>query len=110
GACGAQYTANTMATVMEFMGLSPMGSATVGATDARKHDVSRRCGELVMDVLRKGVRPLDILTRESFENGIICAASTGGSTNVVLHLLALAREAGVPLNIDDFDQISEATP
>ena len=110
GACGAQYTANTMATVMEFMGLSPMGSATVGATDPRKGQVGERAGELVMDVLARGQRPRDILTRESFENGIICAASTGGSTNVVLHLLAIAREAGVPLTIDDFDAISERTP
>jgi dihydroxy-acid dehydratase len=110
GACGGQFTANTMATAMEFMGLSPLGSAGSGATDPRKHDVARECGELVMDVLRRGQRPLDILTRQSFENGIICAASTGGSTNIVLHLLALAREAGVPLTIDDFDRISEATP
>jgi dihydroxy-acid dehydratase len=110
GACGAQYTANTMATVMEFMGLSPMGSATVGATDDRKSSVARKAGELVMDVLRRGALPRDILTRESFENGIICAASTGGSTNVVLHLLALAREIGLPLDIDDFDRISEQTP
>lgn len=110
GACGAQYTANTMATVMEFLGLSPMGSATVGATDPRKESVAYRTGELVMDVLRRGVQPRDILTRKAFENGIICAASTGGSTNVVLHLLAIAKEAGVELNIDDFDRISEATP
>jgi dihydroxy-acid dehydratase len=110
GACGAQYTANTMATVMEFMGIAAMGSGTVGATDPRKSDVGYRTGELVMDVLHRGVRPRDIFTRESFENGIICAASTGGSTNVVLHLLALARECGVPLNIDDFDRISDATP
>lgn len=110
GACGAQYTANTMATVMEFMGLAPMGSGTVGATDPRKDDVGYRAGELVMDVLNRGLCPKDILTRKAFENGIICAASTGGSTNVVLHLLALAREAGVPLTIDDFDQISEQTP
>ncbi len=110
GACGGQFTANTMATAMEFMGLSPLGSATVGATDPRKHEVARQSGELVMDVLRRGQRPLDILTRESFENGIICAASTGGSTNIVLHLLALAREAGVALDIDDFDAISERTP
>ena len=110
GACGAQYTANTMATVMEFMGLSPMGSATVGATDARKDAVAFHAGELVMDCLRRGQRPRDILTRESFENGIICAASTGGSTNVVLHLLALSRETGTPLTIDDFDAISERTP
>ncbi|MEX2081211.1 MAG: dihydroxy-acid dehydratase [Dehalococcoidia bacterium] len=110
GACGAQYTANTMATVMEFMGISPMATATVGATDARKGGVGFRAGELVMDVLRRGVRPRDIFTRESFENGIICAASTGGSTNVVLHLLALAKEAGIALSIDDFDPISERTP
>jgi len=110
GACGAQYTANTMATVFEFMGLSPMGTATVGATDDRKDNVAFRSGELVMDVLRAGRRPLDILTRKSFENGIICAASTGGSTNVVLHLLALAREVGIPLNIDDFNTISDQTP
>lgn len=110
GACGAQYTANTMATVMEFLGLSAMGSATVGATDPRKESVAHQTGELVMDVLRRGVQPRDILTRKAFENGIICAASTGGSTNVVLHLLAIAKEAGVELNIDDFDRISEQTP
>ena len=110
GACGAQYTANTMATTMEFIGLSPMGSATVGATDARKGAVAERAGALVMDVLREGRLPRDILTREAIENGIVCAASTGGSTNVVLHLLAIAAEAGVPLDIDDFDRISEATP
>jgi len=110
GACGAQYTANTMATVMEFIGLSPMGSATVGATDPRKDDVAFKGGELVMDVLNRGVRPRDLLTRDAFENGIICAASTGGSTNVVLHLLAIAHEAGVKLDIDDFDRVSDATP
>lgn len=110
GACGAQYTANTMATVMEFLGLSPMGSATVGATDARKESVAFRAGVLAMDVLNRGVLPRDILTRKAFENGIICAASTGGSTNVVLHLLAIAREAGVELDIDDFDEVSERTP
>ena len=110
GACGAQYTANTMATVLEFLGLSPMGSATVGATDARKGEVGRQAGRLAMDVLARGVRPRDLLTKAAFENGIACAASTGGSTNVVLHLLALAREAGVELSIDDFDRVSEATP
>lgn len=110
GACGAQYTANTMATVMEFLGLSAMGSATVGATDPRKESVAFRTGELAMDVLNRGVLPRDILTRKAFENGIICAASTGGSTNVVLHLLAIAREAGVELDIDDFDEVSERTP
>ncbi len=110
GACGAQYTANTMATVMEFIGLSPMGSATSGATDPRKEDVGVAAGRLVMDVLERGQRPREILTREALENGIMCAASTGGSTNVVLHLLAIAAEAGVELNIDDFDEISERTP
>lgn len=110
GACGAQYTANTMATVMEFLGLSPMGSATVGATDRRKRKVAFQAGELVMKVLNDGLLPRDILNRQAFENGIICAASTGGSTNAVLHLLAIAHEAGVPLDIDDFDRISEQTP
>lgn len=110
GACGAQYTANTMAMVMEFMGLSPMGSGSSGATAPEKIDVARKAGELVMDVLKRGQLPRDILTRESFENGIVGAAATGGSTNVVLHLLALAREAGIELDIDDFDSISEATP
>lgn len=110
GACGAQYTANTMATVLEFLGLSPMSTATVGATDPRKGDVAFQCGELIMDVLKRGVRPRDLLTRASFENGIACAAATGGSTNVVLHLLAIAKEAGIQLDIDDFDRVSTATP
>ncbi len=110
GACGAQYTANTMATTLEFLGLSPMGSATVGATDPRKANVGEATGRLVMDALQRGVRPRDLLTKQAFENGIVCAASTGGSTNVVLHLLALAREAGVELSIDDFDRVSEQTP
>ena len=110
GACGAQYTANTMATTLEFLGISPMGSATVGATDPRKNDVAHRAGALVMDVLARGVLPREILTREALENGIICAAATGGSTNVVLHLLAIAAEAGVALDIDDFDRISRQTP
>ena len=110
GACGAQYTANTMATVLEFLGLAPFGSGTVGATDPRKPAVAREIGNLVMDVLERGVRPGDLLTRNAFENGIACAASTGGSTNVVLHLLALAREAGIELGIDDFDRVSERTP
>jgi dihydroxy-acid dehydratase len=110
GACGAQYTANTMATVMEFLGLSALGTATIGATDPRKDAIGREVGRLVMDALERDARPRDLLTREAFENGIACAASTGGSTNVVLHLLALAREARVPLTIDDFDVISERTP
>jgi dihydroxy-acid dehydratase len=110
GACGGQYTANTMATIMEFIGLSPVGSASPGATDPRKSQKGYEAGKLVMDLLRRGVRPLDLLTREAFENAIAAAAGTGGSTNSVLHLLALAREAGVPLEIDDFDAISLRTP
>lgn len=110
GACGAQFTANTMAMAMEFMGLAPMGSGSVGATMPEKMDVGRNCGQLVMDVLKRGQVPRDILTRDAFENGIAGAAATGGSTNVILHLLALAREVGVDLDIDDFDRISEATP
>ncbi|MYA20922.1 MAG: dihydroxy-acid dehydratase, partial [Chloroflexi bacterium] len=105
-----QYTANTMAMVLEFLGIAPMGSGSVGATDPRKDRVGFEAGQLVMDVLQRGLRPSEILTREAIENGIACAAATGGSTNVVLHLLALAREAGIPLEIDDFDEISERTP
>jgi dihydroxy-acid dehydratase len=110
GACGGQFTANTMALAMEFIGLSPMGSASVPAVDPRKDGVGVRAGEVVMDVLRRNQRPLDILTRKAFENAIAGVAATGGSTNAVLHLLALAREANVPLTIDDFDVVSEHTP
>jgi dihydroxy-acid dehydratase len=110
GACGGQFTANTMATVMEFIGLSPLGSASPGATDPRKDRKGYEAGTLVMDLLRRGVRPRELLTREAFENAIAAAAGTGGSTNSVLHLLALAREAGVALEIDDFDTISRRTP
>ncbi len=110
GACGAQYTANTMAMVMEFLGIAPMGSGSIGATDPRKDNTAFAAGELAMDVLRRGVLPRDLITREALENAIAAAAATGGSTNVVLHLMAIAREAGVPLNIDDFDRISERTP
>jgi dihydroxy-acid dehydratase len=110
GACGGQYTANTMAMIMEFIGLSPVGSASPGATDPRKEQKAYEAGVLVMDLLERGVRPRDLLTREAFENAIAATAGTGGSTNSVLHLLALAREAGVPLAIDDFDTISRRTP
>jgi len=110
GACGGQFTANTMATVFEVMGLSPLGTASVPAVDPRKDDVGRRAGETIMDVLRRGILPKEILTRAAFENGIAAAAASGGSTNVVLHLLAMAREAGVPLTIDDFDAVSRRTP
>ncbi len=110
GACGGQYTANTMSTVMEMIGLSPMGFNTVPAMDPEKDRVSQACGKLVMDVLKRGVRPRDILTRKAFENAIASVAASGGSTNAVLHLLAIAREAGVGLEIDDFQTVSERTP
>jgi dihydroxy-acid dehydratase len=110
GACGGQYTANTMATVMEIIGLSPMGANSVPAVDPRKKEVARGVGTLVMETLARDIKPLDILTRAAFDNAIACVAMTGGSTNAVLHLLALAREAGVPLSIDDFDPISTRTP
>jgi dihydroxy-acid dehydratase len=110
GACGGQFTANTMSTVMEFIGLSPMGFNSVPALAPGKGDVAFQAGQLVMDVLRRGLRPKDILTRNAFENAIASVAATGGSTNSVLHLLAMAREAGVPLSIDDFDAISKRTP
>ena len=110
GACGGQYTANTMSTVMEFIGLSPMGFNGIPAMDPRKDEVSFRCGEVVMNLLRNGIRPSDILTKKAFENAIAGVATTGGSTNAVLHLLALAREIGVSLHIDDFQRVSERTP
>ena len=110
GACGGQYTANTMATVMEIIGLSPLGSASVPAVDARKDKIGALAGQQVMENLRRGLRPSQVLTRKAFENAIAAVAATGGSTNAVLHLLALAREAGIPLTIDDFDQISRRTP
>src|ERR687885_929450 len=110
GACGGQYTANTMATVMEAIGLSPLGTASVPAVDPRKDEIGRRAGELVMDVLQQGLRPSQILTRRAFENAVAAVAATGGSTNAVLHLLAMAREANIPLSIADFDAISRRTP
>jgi dihydroxy-acid dehydratase len=110
GACGGQYTANTMALALQFLGLSPMGSADPPATDPRRDGVCVEAGRLVMELLDRGLRPADILTRASFENAIAAVAATGGSTNAVLHLLALAREADVPLDIDDFDRVSSRTP
>ena len=110
GACGGQYTANTMAMALEFLGLSPMGTASVAATDPDKARVAAETGELVLDMLRRGLRPRQIATRAAFENAIAGVAASGGSTNAVLHLLALARESGVPLTIDDFDAISRRTP
>lgn len=110
GACGGQFTANTMALALEFLGLSPIGTASPPALDQRKQDVAFRAGQLVVDQLRRGLKPKDILTRQAFENAIAGVAATGGSTNAVLHLLAIAREAGVPLTIDDFDTVSSRTP
>jgi dihydroxy-acid dehydratase len=110
GACGGQFTANTMATAVELLGIAPMGSGSVPATDPRKADVGRRAGELVMALVRQNVLPREILTREALENAIAAVACTGGSTNAVLHLLAIAREVGVPLEIDDFDRISSGVP
>jgi dihydroxy-acid dehydratase len=110
GACGGQFTANTMAMALEFLGLSPIGSASPPALDARKDEVCVAAGTLVMELLERGLTPQRILTRESFENAIVAGAASGGSTNLVLHLLAIAREAGIPLDIDDFDRVSERTP
>src|SRR5579864_5544986 len=110
GACGGQYTANTMSTVMEMIGLSPMGFNSVPAMDPLKDQISFACGKVVMNLLQKGILPRDILTREAFENAIASVAATGGSTNAVLHLLAIAREAGVGLEIDDFQTVSARTP
>jgi dihydroxy-acid dehydratase len=110
GACGGQFTANTMATVMELIGLSPMGTAAVPQVDLRKEAVSYRCGELIMNCVRQNILPRDVATRPAFHNAIAGVAATGGSTNAVLHLLAMARECGVALNIDDFQTISNRTP
>ena len=110
GACGGQFTANTMATVCEVLGIAPFGSASVPAVDVDKAAVARRAGALVVDVLQRGLRPRQILTRDALENAIASVAATGGSTNAVLHLLAIAREAGVALDIDDFDRISGQVP
>jgi dihydroxy-acid dehydratase len=110
GACGGQFTANTMATVMELIGLAPMGTAAVPQVDKRKEDVARRCGRIVMDAVRNNLRARDICTRKAFDNAIAGVAASAGSTNAVLHLLAMAREAEVPLSIDDFDDICARTP
>jgi dihydroxy-acid dehydratase len=110
GACGGQFTANTMAMAFEVLGISPAGSAMVPAEDGRKLEVAREAGHLVMDVLARGQRPSDIITKPALENAIAAVATSGGSTNGVLHLLAVAREMGVPLAIDEFDRISERTP
>ncbi|HXX95308.1 MAG TPA: dihydroxy-acid dehydratase, partial [Planctomycetota bacterium] len=110
GACGGQFTANTMSMACTMLGISPMGLNDIPATDPAKDAGCVEAGKLVMDLLRKNIRPRDILTRKSLENAITGVMASGGSTNGVLHLLAIAREAGVPLGIDDFDRVSEKTP
>ena len=110
GACGGQFTANTMAMAFEVLGISPAGSAMVPAEDGRKLEVAKGVGELAMDVLRRGLRPSEVITKAALENAIAAVATSGGSTNGVLHLLAVAREMGVALEIDEFDAISERTP
>ncbi len=110
GACGGQFTANTMAMAFEVLGISPAGSAMVPAEDGRKLEVARECGELVMDVLRRGQLPSEVITKDALENAIAAGATSGGSTNIVLHLLAVAHEMTIPLSIEEFDRISERTP
>lgn len=110
GACGGQFTANTMAIAFEFLGISPMGRNGVPAMDGRKDDVAFECGKMVMDLVKQNLRPRQIITRKSLENAIAAVATTGGSTNAVLHLLAIARESGVKLSIDDFDKINRKVP
>ena len=110
GACGGQFTANTMATAFEMLGISPMGLNGIPAPDQKKEEAAFECGRLVMELLRKGVTPAQIVTRKALQNAIAGVVATGGSTNAVLHLLAIAREAGVKLTLDDFDRISAKTP
>jgi dihydroxy-acid dehydratase len=110
GACGGQFTANTMATAISFLGISPMGANEVPAVDPRKLQVAIDCGKTVMELLRRDLRPSQIITHASLENAIASVAATGGSTNAVLHLLGIARDAGVPLKLDEFDKISAKTP
>jgi len=110
GACGGQFTANTMAIACEFLGLAALGSGSVPAADPAKAAVARTAGEQVMALVRERVRPRDIVTRAALDNAIIAVAATGGSTNAVLHLLAIAREAGVPLALNDFDRVSVRVP
>ena len=110
GACGGQFTANTMATAFEMLGVSPMGSNDVPAMDPRKEEIAFETGKLVMDLLNKGVRPRQLITKRALQNAIAGVMATGGSTNAVLHLLAVAKEAGVKLTIDEFDPVSRRTP
>ncbi|MBL76548.1 MAG: dihydroxy-acid dehydratase [Chloroflexi bacterium] len=110
GACGGQFTANTMAMALEFLGISPAGANAVPALGKSKAEEAKKAGILVMELLKNDIKPRDIMTRKAFENAIAGVAATAGSTNAVLHLLAIAREAGVPLTVDDFDEISWRTP
>jgi dihydroxy-acid dehydratase len=110
GACGGQFTANTMSTVMEVMGLAPINANSVPQVDPRKDDVARRCGEIIVNAVKNELRPRDIVSRKALENAIASVAATGGSTNAVLHMLAIAREAQVELTIDDFNPVSDRTP
>ncbi len=110
GACGGQYTANTMSMVLEILGLSPAGLNGIPAEHPDKDKAAERCGEIVMDLIRRDVRPKEFVTRDSIDNAIACVAATGGSTNAVLHLLAIAHEYGLPLGIDDFGKIADRTP
>ena len=110
GACGGQFTANTMALVCEFLGIAPMGLSSIPATNAGKASAAHRAGELVLDLLRRDVTPLKIITKAAIENAIAGVATTGGSTNAVLHLLAIANEAKISLSIEDFDRISSLVP
>ena len=110
GACGGQYTANTMSMTLEVLGLSPAGLNGIPAQDPKKDEAAHRCGEILMDLVRRDVRPKEFVTRKSIENAIACIAATGGSTNGVLHLLAIAHEYGIPLEIDEFGQIADRTP
>ena len=110
GACGGQFTANTMATALEVLGLSPTGMAATPQVDPKKEIIGREAGKLVIEQLKAGLRPRDIVTRQSLMNSFASAAATGGSTNIVLHLLAIAREAEIPVSIDDFNEVSDRTP
>src|SRR5712692_1633991 len=110
GACGGQFTANTMATVLEFLGISPAGLNDVPATDPAKHDAAYEAGRIAMRLVRDDVRPSQVITRDAIENAVAAVAATGGSTNGVLHLLAIADELGIPLELEDFDRIAERTP
>ena len=110
GSCGGQFTANTMSIAFEFLGISPMGFNGIPALDPQKKSVSTQCGNFIIDLLKRDLRPKQIITRDALENAIAAVASTGGSTNAVLHFLALAHEIGVELNIDDFDTINQRIP